>query len=341
MRRSTRPSRTPRRTTSLAATVLTASLALTACGGSADEETPAPKAEKTEEVVVPETWPLTGLEAAEGESVERDHPIFVVKVDNSGKGSQVGLSQADMIFEQLVEGGTTRLAAFYYSQLPEAVGPVRSLRASDIGIIAGTGAHVVTSGAAVPTIQRIKKAGIPILEEGAVGISRDRSRSYLYSVMANLTEMAAEAKTSTARPDDYFNFGAVADLPAGEPASRVAVDFGNHTSQWEFGTKAWKYTNSFAEQGDEFNPDTLLVLGVGIEDAGYKDPGGAFVPESVFNGEGEAHIFHGGTVLKGTWSKDGLDGDVTLEVDGTEVEMPAGKVFVELLPPTGKVTVTP
>lgn len=337
MRRSTRT----RRTTPLAATLLTVSLALTACGGSKEVEAPEPKADKTAEVVVPETWPLTGLEAAEGESVERDHPIFVVKIDNSGSASQVGLSKADLVFEQLVEGGTTRLAAFYYSQLPEVVGPVRSMRATDVGIIAGTGAHVITSGAAIPTIQRIKKAGITFHEEGAAGISRDTSRPRPYNVMADLTVLAEGATSASARPDDYFTFGAAADLPAGEPASAVAVDFGNHTSQWEFGKKAWKNTNTFAAEGDTFTPDTLLVLEVGVEDAGYRDPSGAFVPESVFDGTGQAQIFHGGKVIEGTWAKDGLDGAVTLEVDGTEVKVPAGKVFVELLPTTGSVTVTP
>jgi hypothetical protein len=41
----------------------------------------------------------------------------------------------DLVVEELVEDGVTRLAAFYYSQLPSKVGPVRSMRASDIGIV--------------------------------------------------------------------------------------------------------------------------------------------------------------------------------------------------------------
>ncbi len=37
--------------------------------------------------------------------------------------------------EELVEGGLTRLAVFFYSQVPDNAGPVRSMRASDIGIV--------------------------------------------------------------------------------------------------------------------------------------------------------------------------------------------------------------
>jgi hypothetical protein len=45
---------------------------------------------------------------------------------------QVGLSKADMVVEELVEGGLTRLAVFYYSHLAGIVGPIRSMRASAV-----------------------------------------------------------------------------------------------------------------------------------------------------------------------------------------------------------------
>ena len=327
--------------TPLVASLLAAGLVLTACGGSAEKEKEEPEAKQTAEVATPETWPLTGLEAEDGEEVALDRPVLVVKIDNSGKATQSGLSDADLVFEELVEGGTTRLAAFYYSELPELVGPVRSMRATDVGIIAGTGAQIVTSGAAVPTIQRINDARIPFHEEGAQGIFRDRSRRAPYNLMANLKEVAAKASIEAERPDDYFTFGTAEELPAGEPASAVSVSFGNRTTQWVFGKKAWKNTNTNAAQGDTYTPDTILALTVPVEDAGYKDPSGSFVPESVFEGSGTAQLFHGGKVVTGTWEKRGLDGQLRLKADGQELKVPAGRVFVELVPETGKVTVTP
>lgn len=326
----------------VAGTVLALSLALSACGGGAKEKDDEPAKKETPAAVEkPTTWPLTGLEAKDAGAVVKSHPIFVVKIDNSGKGVQTGLSKADLVFEQLVEGGTTRLAAFYYSKLPDVVGPVRSMRATDVGIIGDTDAHVITSGAAGVTINRINKAGITFHEEGAEGISRDPARRPLYNVVVNLKEAAAAVKAEAARPDDYFAFGTPADLPAGEPASALDVSFGNHTTSWAFGKETWKNTNTNAPEGDTFKPDTVLVLRVEVEDAGYKDPGGAFVPESVFDGTGEAQLFHGGKVVTGTWTKDGLDGALTLEADGKELKVPAGRTWVELLPTDGKVTFTP
>ena len=61
---------------------------------------------------------------------------MVAKIDNTyASAPQIGLGEADMVVEELVEGGLTRLAAFYYSEIPGDVGPVRSMRASDIGIV--------------------------------------------------------------------------------------------------------------------------------------------------------------------------------------------------------------
>lgn len=56
-------------------------------------------------------------------------PVLAVKIDNtSGARPRVGLTAADVVYVELVEGGLTRLLAIYASQLPAHVGPVRSAR---------------------------------------------------------------------------------------------------------------------------------------------------------------------------------------------------------------------
>ena len=108
------------------------------------------------------------------------------------------IERADLT-TRLPGGGMTRLAAFYYSRLPQVVGPVRSMRASDIGIVP-TGAHVVTSGAAAVTLGRINKAGIPFVTEGAKGVYRDNARSAPYNLFADLTiALTEDRKIQAAR----------------------------------------------------------------------------------------------------------------------------------------------
>jgi hypothetical protein len=146
------------------AALLVSSVGLAGCGGGDDSQQAAAEPEPTvaftsngadEEQVEPTTWPLTGLPVDDGDSAVEKHPILVTKIDNTTSSSpQVGLSKADLVVEELVEGGLSRLAVFFYSQVPDNAGPVRSMRASDIGIVPSDHAAVVTSGAARRAAQR-------------------------------------------------------------------------------------------------------------------------------------------------------------------------------------------
>ena len=129
-------------------------------------------------------WPLTGLEVPSGKTAELDHPVLVAKMDNTTSSQpQVGLSKADLVVEELVEGGLTRLAAFYYSDIPTNVGPIRSMRASDIAVVSPVNASMVTSGAAGRTIALIKAAGIPFYAEGSKGFYRSPQRHAPYNLL--------------------------------------------------------------------------------------------------------------------------------------------------------------
>ncbi|MEQ6903735.1 DUF3048 domain-containing protein [Nocardioides sp. YIM 152588] len=321
------------------AALVALSLSLAACGGddaepAASEEpsaTPTPEAE-------PETWPLTGLDVPTGESPELDHPVMVVKMDNTGSSApQRGLSHADLVVEELVEGGVTRLAAFYYSDVPGEVGPVRSMRASDIGIVAPVDATVVTSGAAAVTYGRLKEAGVTWKTEGSAGFYRASDRSAPYNLMADLSKVSKALEDGeTARPDDYLPWASADDATGGKKATRIAADFGSHTTEWTFSKKdGYVNQNSNAPAEDQFPADSVLVLRVEVGDAGYKDPAGNFVPESKFDSTGPALLFHGGKVVKGTWTKDGAEAPVTLSTAGGDLTVPAGHVWIELVPVDG------
>ena len=138
------------RTTALALT-LAAGLLLAACGDDKkDDADESPEAQPVASgSALAQTWPLTGLDVSGDASAAQAHPVMVVKIDNTGSSApQVGLDTADLVVEELVEGGSTRLAAFFYSDIPDEVGPVRSMRASDIGIVSPVDATMVTTGAA-------------------------------------------------------------------------------------------------------------------------------------------------------------------------------------------------
>lgn len=326
--------------TAIALTV-TAALALAGCSRSGDETgNKSPDGQATiGGKLLSGQWPLTGL-PAEGSAPK--HPVIVVKIDNTAPSSpQLGLGKADLVTEELVEGGVTRLAVFFYSELPSAVGPVRSFRATDIGIVQPADAVLVASGGAGPTVRRMRRAKIKTFTEGAAGYYRDSGRVAPYDLMMNLPKLAKKLKPSFA-PDNYFPWGAQEDFPSGQRANGLSAVFSPaHTTSWRYRGGKYVNVNSEAAENDRFEPETVLVLRVKVGDAGYLDPGGNRVPETKFTGTGEAMVFHGGRVVRGTWRKRGFDAALELSTKAGKLTLPPGKVWMELVPAKdGNVAIT-
>jgi hypothetical protein len=314
------------------AVVVTAMLVLAGCSGKDSDKHPGGQS-TAHGLTVAGEWPLTGLPAS-GKTPK--HPVMIVKIDNSDSSApQIGLSKADLVTEELVEGGLTRLAVFFYQHVPKLVGPVRSMRATDIGIVKPAKAVLVASGGAPPTVRRIRRAGIKAYTEGAPGYERDSSRTAPYNLFNHLDKLAATLHARALVPS-YLPFGSVSEKVSGKPAGGVDAQFsGAHTTSWKYQGGKYVNVNSHAASGDQFRPDTVLVLRVHVGDAGYLDPAGNHVPETDFTGTGKALMFHGGHVVPGTWKKT-LDSTIKLQTkSGSALRVPAGHTWIELVPKNG------
>jgi DUF3048 family protein len=90
-----------------------------------------PAAHKSPKPVI---CPLTGKEAPAGLDSER--PALAIKVENSvAARPQAGLQEADVVYEELAEGGITRFMAVYHCGDATRAGPVRSARNVDPDIL--------------------------------------------------------------------------------------------------------------------------------------------------------------------------------------------------------------
>jgi hypothetical protein len=320
-------------------------LLLSGCGGGSSSAPEALNTSGAAKVVdgkpVVQTWPLTGLDVPSGKTAALNHPVLVAKMDNTySSAPQVGLSEADMVVEELVEGGLTRLAAFYYSKVPANVGPVRSMRASDIDIVSPVHASVVTSGAAGRTIGLIRGAHIPFFQEGgAKGFYRSTTRAAPYNLFVHLTDIAKATKKKPAAAPDYLRWGPAKAFPKGVKATSLAAQFsGGHTTEWTYTNGTYHNTNSNAPAGDQFPAATVLVLRVKEGDAGYLDPAGNPVPRTMFSGQGRAQVFHDGRMVAATWHKGKPGSPVTLTTKKGPLKVPAGHTWIELVPIAGNVT---
>ena len=106
----------------------------------------------SEETVCPR-WPLTGMPLAGGSASKR--PLYV-KIDNNPHARpHYGITKADQVYEWLVEGLTTRLAAVFQSKDPDVIGSVRSARMTDTPVIPSLNAAFVYSGGGPEELMKI------------------------------------------------------------------------------------------------------------------------------------------------------------------------------------------
>jgi hypothetical protein len=316
-------------------------------GGCTDDGTGSdPSAEKGDSEKLVEISPLTGQPMPDGRP---DNPVFVVKVENTSSGApQYGVDKADMVVEELVEGGITRLAALYYSNLPSKVGHIRSMRTTDIGIAKPVAGKIVASGGAPRAARQIRNAGIRIFTESAPGFSRD-AKAAPYNVVLNLKRLGASAKKNSI-PGPYLTWtppeGSEESEPTADPsdtasappepkkATRATVRFSNSSAtKWKYSGGHWTRKNGHAAPGQEFAADTLIVMFCRVGDAGYRDPGGNAVPETVIEGSGRAVVMNDGKATEGTWRKGTLGDTIRFETkDGKPLTIDPGKVWFEMVP---------
>jgi len=322
-----------------------ASLSLTACGGSDDKKSDDSSPQKVASgTTLDSTWPLTGLKVTGDQSAAQRHPVYIAKIDNTeASNPQYGLGSADMVTQELVEGGITRLAVFFYSRLPHKVGPIRSMRLTDIGVAKPLGARLVTSGAAPVTLNGLKKAGVKFIDMSNPNVRRipDGSHDSLHSVKADLSKLGASAGQKTAtRPHDFFQWGTDADFKGTVPAKTVTTKIGNAPGSddiWKFTGGKYVLQDGYMDPKSVFKPDTVIALTVKTTIAPYRDPAGNPVPVSHFEGKGKGVIFHDGKALRVRWSKKGVKGLPTFTTPaGQTVKVPAGHVWLALVPKGGQ-----
>jgi hypothetical protein len=113
--------------------VLLLALFCVSCGG--DDDAPTSRATSpSASPPPPPVCPLTGVDASSEEVVER--PALAVKIENSvSSRPQAGLEQADIVYEELAEGGITRFLAVFHCTDAESLGPIRSARLVDPDIL--------------------------------------------------------------------------------------------------------------------------------------------------------------------------------------------------------------
>jgi hypothetical protein len=306
------------------APLLTALLLLVGCAGDEPEPQEPQAEEEPEPELDPDVAPLTGLPTDE-DLVER--PLLVVKIENSPAARpQSGLDAADVVYEELVEGGVTRFVSLFHSRVPEEVGPVRSARPVDVELISGFGERPALgySGAREEVREMLDDSDLVLLTEGEPGFFRITERQAPHNLYLRPPEALDEVDARGATPPGAEALWTFAeDAPDGgeqcppdledcvEPGGAVAVAMSTHfRTDFTFDEEAAVYRREQNGEPSEVTGEgrigaaNVVVLATEHYDGGCCDTAGQSYVETRMSGEGRAVFLRDGRWYEGRWSKD-------------------------------------
>lgn len=302
--------------------------------------------------VVPAAWPLTGVAA--GDVATR--PALAVKIENPREvRPQTGLDQADIVWEEVVEGGVTRLVAVFHSVVPDEVGPIRSVRPMDPAIVAPMHGLIAFSGGQPQFVSALPAAGVQILsnDAGNDGFYRTRNRRAPHNVFGTPAKFWAQADADhQASPPEQFDYARrpeqVTATTLGTPAASVQITMSGYSHPsftWDAASGTWLRSeagvDAMAASGARLAATNVVTLRVELVDSGARDPAGSVVPETKLVGSGEALVATGGKTIAATWTKSATDAVLVLTTaDGRVVKLAPGKTWIELVPTSGGGSVT-
>jgi len=295
----------------------------------------------------PVVWPLTGVPVA----AVPVRPAVAVKIENSiDARPQTGLNSADMVWEEVVEGGITRYLAVFDSKLPPVIGPVRSVRPMDPSIAAPLHGLFAFSGGQPPFPQQAAASGLQVLsmDNGAAGFYRTRARRAPHNVYADLQTFLRQANAAhKAPPPPQFVFAGPGEQPSalvsGLPAPTLHLTLSGLSHPvwtWAPSLGAWGRSEgngpALGSDGHQLRATNVVVLRVDVVNTGYRDPANNPVPETKLIGNGQAVIASGGKIVHATWAKGSVGAVLTLRgSDGAPIRLAPGSTWVELVPNRG------
>lgn len=323
-----------------------------------------------------EECPINGqmLTKAERELWETRRPLMVMIENHEEARPQSGLTNADIVYEAIAEGGVTRFLTVFYCNVAEEVqvGPVRSARvyymdwASEYGenplYIHVGGANKPGPADALGFIKKYGWENYNDLNQFSIGFPtfwRDYERldgvateHTMYSTTEKLWEIAKERGLTNKDEDGVswdenfvgwsFMDGKANSSPA---ATKIAFPFWEghamYAVEWMFDatTNSYKRDNGGTPHKDLNNDQQIQASNVVILYTRAKGPIDE-LKHMLYDtiGTGKALIFQNGDVVEATWSKKTREARTKFtDKKGKEIQFVRGQTWVEVLDPSSKV----
>lgn len=267
--------------------------------------------------------------------------MLVVKIDNSPDARPpVGLAAADQVYVEPVEGGLSRIAAVFAERKPPVVGPVRSARETDLGLLPQYGQPTLAfSGAApelLPLIDRAKlqNASADVLKGSYF---REPTRKAPHNLFARTDRLPQGSPWPAAsRP----HFGPAPDGGGPSPHQEVhyqkaviGFDWSPQQNRWTVSMDGKPYTT---QDSGPVGAGTVVLQDVPIRDSAFKDVAGSSSPLAQTVGEGRATVLRGGEAYPAKWSRPSPDAATTYTTpQGAPIAFAPGQTWTVFRPAGG------
>ncbi|HZM54193.1 MAG TPA: DUF3048 domain-containing protein [Acidimicrobiales bacterium] len=290
--------------------------------------------------------PLTGAPAPGGTVPAR--PALGVKIGNyPNDRPSAGLNQADIVFEEPVEGAITRLVAVFQCQGAALVGDVRSARQPDAGILSQLSNPLfVHAGGINPVIALLAASHLidKNLYTGSNGsaIIQQPGRVAPFSTFVSTSTLWALAPSNTSPPAPIFTYSAT--LPsASVKGSGVSVHIPFSSSSdvtWQWSPSAGKYLRFYGLtpdkllNGSQTTASDVVIMSVPTAIGSWvENSEGGHEVDVTATGSGPLVVMRNGAAIAGTWSRATLAQPATLTAsNGTPITLQPGNTWEELVP---------
>lgn len=291
---------------------------------------------------------------------------------------QSGLTNADVIYEAVAEGGITRFLAMYYCLDSKTVGPVRSARIYYLTLLQGYGRHPLyahVGGANTPgpadALGEIRDLGwdgyndmnqfaVPYpyyyrdyerLPNRATEHTMYASTSKLWKYAKKERKLSNKDKKGTSWDKGFTPWQFKDDASVSNRGSVAKISFpfwsqfgGDYSAAWTYDKEKNVYSrtnggNPFVDKNTGKTLTTKSIVIVFADESPANDGyPGGHLLYDLI-GSGEGLIFQDGKSAKITWKKPkATDMMRFFDASGDEVQLVRGQIFVEILPTGNKVT---
>lgn len=325
-------------------------IALASSSGNKATQSPKKPAAVTTTTAAVATCPFTGTPAPGGAVANR--PALAIKVDNYPTARpQSGLDKADLVFEEPVEGGITRYVAVFQCQQAPLVGPIRSARYPDVGILSQLSDPVFLHvGGITPIVSMIQ--GSPVHDEnlfyiGSV-IQHPPGRYAPYDTYVSTAAAWKLVPQDTKAPAPIFGYSAT--VPVGTPTASIHIPFSPTSDEtWTWSAAAQKWLLSYSgvpdavAGGSQIATTNVVVIRVNTYNGPYvENSEGALEVEFDPLAGGPAEVLRNGVAVTGTWRRTSLTSPTQLiGANGTPIPLAPGQTWIELVPDDVNITTAP